>query len=271
MDADETLRVGVLTPHTAPGPDVEMPYMAPGRIRVEISRIRNAACGASGNAGSTPADGLRTQMGTAAVDDAASALPPAMDVLAIASTSAGYALGHADEFALVRRLHERWGGPVCTPSRSAVAALRSRQVKRVGLVHPPWFGPGLNELGAEYFRSQGFEVVDARLADLSEDPSRIEPAMVVEWVAQHLCQRAEAVFIGGNGFQAARAIHHLERRTGRLVLEANQVLLWSVIENTGAPVAVRGFGRLFDHRQAVPSPGPAAGPGPRTGPVRAAA
>jgi maleate isomerase len=249
MDADEMLRVGVLTPHTAPGPDVEMPYMAPGRVRVEVSRIWNAAYGASGNAGSASADGLRTQVGAAAVDEAASALPPAMDVLAIASTSAGYALGHTDEFALVKRLHERWGVPVYTPSRSAVSALRSRHVKRIGLVHPPWFESGLNELGAEYFRSQGFEVVDARLADLPQDPSRIEPAMVVEWVAQHLCHRAEAVFIGGNGFQAARAIHHLERRTGRLVLEANQVLLWSILENTGASVAVRGFGRLFDDRQ----------------------
>jgi len=249
MDADEMLTVGVLTPHTAPGPDVEMPNMAPGRLRVEVSRIRNAASGASGKAGSASADGLRTQVGAAAVDEAASALPPAMDVLAIGSTSAGYALGHSDEFALVKRLRERWGVPVCTPSRSAVSALRSRHVERIALVHPPWFGPGLNELGAEYFRSQGFEVVDARLADLPQDPSRIEPAMVVEWVAQHLCHRAEAVFIGGNGFQAARAIHHLERRTGRVVLEANQVLLWSILQNTGASVAIRGFGKLLEDRQ----------------------
>ena len=248
MDADELLGVGVITPHTAPGPDVEMPYMAPGRVRVEVSRIWNAAYGASGNARSTSADGLRTEF-SAAVDEAVSVLPPAMDVLAIASTSVGYALGHTDEFALVKRLHEQWGVPVYTPSRSAVSALRSRHVQRIGLVHPPWFEPGLNELGAEYFGSQGFEVVDARLADLPQDPSRIEPAMVVEWVAQHLCHRTEAVFIGGNGFPAARAIHHLERRTGRLVLEANQVLLWSILENTGAPVAVRGFGRLFDDRQ----------------------
>jgi len=45
------------------------------------------------------------------------------------------------------------------------------------------------------------------------------------------------------------AVHHLECRTGRLVLEANQVLLWSVLENAGAPVTVRGFGMLFDDRQ----------------------
>jgi len=41
----------------------------------------------------------------------------------------------------------------------------------------------------------------------------------------------------------------LECRTGRLVLEANEVLLWSVLEKAGAPVAVRGFGMLFDDRQ----------------------
>jgi maleate isomerase len=238
MDSGGILTVGVLTPHAAPGPDVEMPDMAPGRIRVEVSRI-----------GSTSVDGLRTQAGAAILDEAASALLPAADVLAFASTGSGYALGHDEESALVRRLRERWEVPVCAASRSAVSALRSRHVKRISLVHPPWFGPSLNELGAEYFRSQGFEVVDARLADLPHDPSQIEPAMVVEWVTQHLCRRAEAVFIGGNGFRAARAVHHLERRTGRLVLEANQVLLWSVLENTGASVAVRGFGRLFDDRQ----------------------
>jgi maleate isomerase len=241
MNSGEMLTVGVLTPHAAPGPDVEMPDMAQGRVRVEIARIRTA--------GSISADGVRTRAGAAVLDEAASALLPAVDVLAVASTSSGYALGHDEEVALVKRLHERWGVPVCAASLSAVSALRSRHVKRISLVHPPWFGPLLNELGAEYFRSQGFEVVDARLADVPDDPGQIEPAMVVEWVAQHLCHRAEAVFIGGNGFRAARAIHHLEGRTGRLVLEANQVLLWSVLHSVGAPVAVRGFGRLFDDDQ----------------------
>jgi maleate isomerase len=172
-----------------------------------------------------------------------------VDVLAFASTSSGYILGYDEESALVKRLRERWKVPVCATSLSAVSALRSRDVERISLVHPPWFGASLNELGAEYFRSQGFEVVDARLADLPDDPGQVEPAIVVEWVAQHLCDRAQAVFIGGNGFRAARAVHDLECRTGRLVLEANQVLLWSVLENAGAPVAVRGFGMLFDDRQ----------------------
>lgn len=229
MDSDEVITVGVLTPHATPGPDVEMPDMAPEKVRVEVSKTWNT--------------------GPAALDEAASALLPGVDVLAVASTGSGYAWGYDEESALVKRLRERWAVPVCSTPLSAASALRSRHVERISLVHPPWFGRSLNELGAEYFRSQGFEVVDARLADLPGDPDQVQPAMVVEWVAQHLSHRAEAVFIGGNGLRAARAIHQLEHRTGRLVLESNQVLLWSVLENAGAQVSVRGFGMLFDDRQ----------------------
>ena len=75
---------------------------------------------------------------------------------------------------------------------------------------------------------------------------RIESAMVVEWVSQHVSPRAEAVVIGGNGFRAAGAIHELEDATGRLVLEANQVLLWSVLIGAGVSLDIRGFGALFD-------------------------
>ncbi|MFG1907609.1 hypothetical protein [Kribbella sp. NPDC048928] len=236
MKVGEKITVGVLTPHTAAGADVEFPELAPGLVRVETSRVRPVV-------GVARVEALRAQ--AEVLDDAASILSPAADVLGIASTSLGYAVGYAAETALVERLRARWDVPVCSTSLSAVAALRLRQVRSVSLVHPPWFGQSLNDLGAEYFRSQGFEVVEARLADLPDDPDKIEPAMVVEYVAQHLSPRADAVFLGGNGFRAARAVHALETRTRRLVLEANQVLLWSVLRSAGAPTALAAFGTLL--------------------------
>ncbi|WP_152364998.1 maleate cis-trans isomerase family protein [Microlunatus speluncae] len=250
MESDQVITVGVLTPHAATGPEAELPDLAPGWVRVAVSRTRPAASRSARAAGGpTSASDLRTQAGPLALDEAASVLVPGVDVLAFASTGSGYALGYDEESALVRRLRDRWDVPVCATSLAAVSALRSRDVTRVSIVHPPWFGPSLNDLGAEYFRSQGFEVVDARLADLPDGPELIRPAMVVDWVARQLCDRAEAVFLGGNGFRAARAVHPLECRTGRLVVEANQVLLWSVLEHTEVPVIVRGFGKLFDDRQ----------------------
>jgi maleate isomerase len=112
-------------------------------------------------------------------------------------------------------------------------------------MHPPWFDEELNELGASYFRRQGFDVVSSASAQLAPDPAQIEPAAVVEWGFPHVPDRAEAVFIGRNGFRAAAAIDALEWRTGRPVLESNQLLLWEILAQLGSRLPVRGFGRLF--------------------------
>ena len=242
------ITVGVLTPHATAGADVEFSQMAPAQVRTKVSRIRTAVSSTSdGGEPPTSPEGLRELATPAAINEAASAFRPgSVDALAFASTSSGYAIGYDAESALQERLRERWGVPVCAAALSAVGGLRSHHIQRISLVHPPWFGHSLNQLGAEYFQSQGFEVVDAHLADLPNDPDQIEPAMVVEWISQHISHRAEAVIIGGNGFRAARAIHELEDRLGRLVLEANQVLLWSILEGAGLSVTIQGFGLLFD-------------------------
>jgi maleate isomerase len=223
---NNVITVGVLTPHTTDGPRPELEQMAPTHIRVHVSRTSEA----------TPA----------ALDQAVSALPRAeLDVLVLASSGTGYALGHDNEAALVRRLSERWGLPVCSTSRSAVAALRAHHIKRISLIHPPWFGSALNDLGADYFRSQGFEVIEALLADLSNNPDHIDPPAVVDWIADHLSPHADAAVIGGNGFRAAQAIQPLENRTGRLVLESNQVLLNSILNTTDTVLPITDYGRLL--------------------------
>jgi maleate cis-trans isomerase len=154
------ITVGVLTPHAAAGADVEFSHIASAYVRTEVSRIHPRS-----DPPTVPED-LRALATPAAINEAASALLPGVEVLAYASTSSGYAIGYDAESALRERLRERWNVPVHATSLSAVSALRSHHIERISLVHPPWFGHSLNELGAEYFRSQGFEVVDARLADL---------------------------------------------------------------------------------------------------------
>lgn len=237
MKPGNLITVGVVTPHAAEGPRAEFRCMAAAHVRVHLSRT-------SASSRVEPVADLLARTTPAALDEAVSALPlAALDVLVLASSSSGYAMGYDEEAALVERLSERWGLPAFATSRSAVSALRAHDIKRVSLIHPPWFGSSLNELGAEYFRSQGFDVVEAQLADLVNDPERIEPASVVDWISDHLSPRAEAVVIGGNGFRAARAVEGLENRIGRLVVEANQVLLRSVLER--AAITIDGFGRLL--------------------------
>jgi maleate isomerase len=246
------ITIGVLTPHAAPGPEVELPEMAPGGVVTQVSRI--PAPGAAGSRSTTPPTapaGLAALSAPAALDLAVGVLGggsvASVDVLAHASTSTGYAIGFDAEAAMLTRLSQRWNVPVAGTSLSAAAALQALDVRRVALVHPPWFDDELNVLGAAYFRSQGFEVVSSESAELANDPERIEPGPIVEWVSRHLSDDAEAVVIGGNGFRAAGAIEALEGRLGRPVLESNQVLLWSVLGLAPDDVEVVGYGRLFGH------------------------
>ena len=84
-----------------------------------------------------------------------------------------------------------------------------------------------------------------RVDDLPSNPADIVCRDVVDWVSRHLGDDDGAVFLAGNGFRSAGAIDELERRTGRLVLQANQVLLCSVLAATRTPLPISGFGRLF--------------------------
>jgi maleate isomerase len=231
------LRIGVLTPHIAPGPEEEFAAMAPAQLTTQVVRI-------SADPPTTPSP-LRALAGSA-LDKAAQtfAVEP-VDVVGYASTSTAYALGFDAEAALVSRLSELIGVPVASTCASAVRALQVLDVERVALVEPPWFTAELNELGVAYFQSRGFDVVSLGSAELSQDPRRIEPADVVEWTSRRVPDEAQGVFIGGNGFRAAGAIDALERAIGQPVLTSNQVLLWSLLACADATFEVVGYGRLF--------------------------
>jgi maleate isomerase len=162
---------------------------------------------------STAAANLRTLTRPAVLDRAADTLLNySIDAVAYASTTSAYVIGRrngdGDPARVARR---RTGGRTL----QVVVALRVLAVERIALIGAPWFEPELNDLGAAYFRSQGFDVVSSRSAALSQDPAEIEPSMVLDWATRHVPDSTEAVFIGGNGFRAAAAIGSLERAIAR--------------------------------------------------------
>ncbi len=241
---DGAICVGILTPHLAPGPEVELPAMAPGRVATKVARI--SAPGVVANSGGTPQPtGLRALATPDALEEAAAGFAPgSIDAIGYASTSSAYTLGYDTESAMVLELSRRLGLPVASTCRSAVQAVRMLDVERLALVHPPWFDDEVNELGALYFASQGVEVIMSVAADLANDPGRIETDAVVEWVNRNVPDNAEAIFFGGNGFLAAGAIDRLET-ADRVVLESNQVLFWSIFEAIAEPLDIQGYGRLL--------------------------
>jgi maleate isomerase len=251
------IRIGVLTPHTAAGPEAEFPAMAPGCVLTCVARVSADAPTVGGRANPTTPAALYELTAPPHLDEAAELFGRgSVDAIGYASTSSGYALGFDAEAAFVTRLSRRVGVPVSATCTAAVLALRALDAEHIALVDPPWFGAELNELGAAYFQGASFEVVSSTSAALSRDPRRIEPTAVCEWISRHVSDDADAVFIGGNGFRAAGTITGLEATIGRPIVTSNQVLLWSLLAQVGARFEVSGYGRLFSHKSRAPMPGP---------------
>jgi maleate isomerase len=241
------LRVGVLTPHAAPGAEVEIPEMTSfAGLDVVVARTsRKGHSTAMRPRQSSTVAHLRTLATPSALHQAVARLRQAsVDVIAYASTTSGYAIGHAADVDLTGRLSQMAGVPVVSSGLAATQALKAL-VHRVALIHPPWFEEAFTDLAAAYFRDQGIETVTLTATPLPKDPERVRPGHVIDWVSRHVDPSTEAIFIAGNGFRAARAIEEIERRTGQPVLEANQVLLWSILTTTGTTLNVQGYGRLF--------------------------
>ncbi|MFI5710964.1 hypothetical protein [Kribbella sp. NPDC051620] len=242
------LTVGVLTPHAAPGPEVEIPEMASARLDVVVARVSQLEDSTRPAPPSAAAD-LRTLATPSALRPALEALVEAsVDVIAYASTTSGYAIGSAAEVELARRLRELAGVPVVTSGLAASQALKAFGVRRVALIHPPWFEDEMTELGAEYFHDQELDAVTLTATSLPKDPAQVLPEQVIEYVSTHVDTSTEAIFFAGNGFRAASTIEELERRTGQLVLEANQLLLWSLLAATGSNLQIDNHGSLFSRR-----------------------
>jgi maleate isomerase len=205
----DRLTVGVITPHAAAGPDVELPAMTRGRLATLVFR-RGPPPQASQAPSQTSAIAhaeLRASTEPATLDRATAPFAgKTLAAVAHASTTCGYLIGHRQEASLVERLSHRSEVPAIASCAAAAAALRTHGVGRVHLVRPQ---------------------------------------RVIDWVEHHVPDAVEAIFLAGNGFRAAAALEELESRMGRLILEANQALLWGILATTGTGWDVTGHGRLL--------------------------
>ena len=243
-------RIGVLTPHHDPVPESEFQAMAPPGVSVHAARVPLGVVGPDGRVTRQGGPGMARAFAEPPHVDAMAALLAAIPrhVVVYAFTSSSYILGADADAALKARLEERTGGiPVVVATSAACLALRAVRARRIAVVHPPWFSAEVDQLGAEYFRAQSFEVVHHGPAPLRDDFGEVHPAQIYEWARRVVPASAEAVFIGGNGLRAIGAIRALEEDLGRPVLSANQVVFWRALCLAGVRAPVDGYGRLFAH------------------------
>ena len=223
--------------------------MAPDGVAVHAARVYLEAMDADPTLTQPMALApLRAYLQPPLLDDAAALLAAGpSSVIAYAFTSTCYLGGDGDDDGLRARLEQSTRGvPVVTTCASAVDALRTLEVERIAIVHPPWISGELNAMGAAYFRRRDFNVVVATQALTLGLQHDIEPSDVYSWVRANIPDHVEAIFLAGNGFRVVGAIDPLERDFGRPVLSANQVLLWAALKAANVTdTLVTAYGRLL--------------------------
>jgi maleate isomerase len=238
-------RIGVLTPHFDGVPESECWTMAPPGVAIYAARVPEEHRGQDVDARAFAQH----------VDTAAELLAEApLHAIVYAFTSSSYLLGPEADMALKARLEQRTHDiPVVIPAVAAVEALRVCGLRRLALIHPPWFRDEVTQAGATYFRGHGFDVVYAGSVEPARDFREVHAGELYEWARKQVPAEAEAVFFGGNGLRAIGVIRALEEDLDRTVLTANQVALWQALRYGGTRAPVGGYGRLFTQQVGVDS------------------
>jgi len=228
-------RFGVLTPDFDPVPESELWAMAPQGVSVHAARVARAG---------GPGAGFVTEP---YVDDAVDRLVDLSPrAILLGYTSSSYALGTGGDERVHARLEQRAKGiPLIFTCPAAAEALRQLGIRRLSLVHPPWWTAEANDQGIAYWREKGFDVLGGTRLTPLRSFREVSAAEVFEFVASRTPRAAQAVFIGGNGMRAVGAVRALEARLGIPVLTANQVLLWAALRRTKGAAPVTQYGKIF--------------------------
>ena len=155
------------------------------------------------------------------------------DAVLFACTIASFVGGVAGEAALRRVIAESTGSIAVTTSGALLHALGALGVSKVAVATP--YSGELTHLLAEYLAEAGYEVVsnafigmeDAKaVADVSGDT-------VIELAKRADSDSADALFLSCTNLPTRGVIGRLEQTLGKPVCSANQVGMWSMLEQLG--------------------------------------
>ncbi|MFI7320670.1 Asp/Glu racemase [Streptomyces venezuelae] len=148
-------------------------------------------------------------------------------------TACTFVDGVAGERTLRRTMTDHGAPRALTTSGAVTAALRAVGAHRVAVVHP-YQHPVGRRLSA-YLEASGFDVV-ARTPlglDTVEDVHDVTEQDVLDKVLSGDRPDADAVFVSCTALPTYDAIAHVEERTGKAVISANQATAWALLGAVG--------------------------------------
>ena len=242
-------KIGVLTPHLDPVPETEFQAMAPNGVSIHAARVPLGMIGPDGKIVPTIGpEAAKAFSEPPKVDQAVDLLAPLeLNAIVYCFTSSSYILGSQNDSQLKARLEERSNGtPVVIQTPAIVSALQTLSVRRISLMHPPWYTPELDEMGATYFENEGFDVVSHGPAYIHREYGDPTPEKIFNWAKEHTPDEADALVIGGSGFRAIGVVSALESVLNKPVLTANQASFWCALSIAKISHRITGYGRILD-------------------------
>jgi maleate isomerase len=175
------------------------------------------------------------------------AIPPLAsvkpDVMVIAHTALSYAVGFADEPAMIDRATKLAGCAMVSASRSILAALNHLGTRRIALAVP--YTAAIEALGTTYWKAAGLDLVGhRRLEGVANIYDETEARAYALGVAADV-STAEALVISGTGLPTAGIIQKLEDKIGKPVVTGQSAALWNAMRTAGVATRVQGYGRLL--------------------------
>lgn len=153
-----------------------------------------------------------------------------IDAVGYACTGSSYIVGAAADAEVMRRMEDRFGYPIVSAAVAIQSALEYLGIEHIAVFapYPHW----LTEMGVEYWRDAGFDVVDYAAAPLDPHDTRsiyrIKSSIVLDNVSKLALERADALLITGTGMPTIRAIGNVAEHIGKPVLSSNLCLAWAL-------------------------------------------
>lgn len=166
------------------------------------------------------------------------------DVIAYGCTSASVLIGEKEVSAAIQSVHT--DVPITTPITACIAAAKTLNVKKIGLLTP--YIESINLPIRDYFRKHGIDVVKSATFLESDDNQAglITPKSIKEAVLSIFSNtNLDLLFISCTSLRAAKLIPELESLLGTHVTSSNHALAWHMLRLSGIDDSVQNKGNLF--------------------------
>ncbi|NVK34123.1 MAG: aspartate/glutamate racemase family protein [Rhodobacteraceae bacterium] len=176
----------------------------------------------------------------------ASMLPSskAYDVIGFGCTSGSTVIGTTEVAKAVQKAHPR--AKVTNPAEAVLAALRSLNIKKVGLVSP--YIAEVSDALCDLLRKNQIEPV--AVGSFGQSEEAIVTQISDQSVEDAICKigqnpEVEAVFASCTNLRTFKVIEACEKKIGKPVISSNQALVWHMLKQAGLETSGQGPGQLF--------------------------